>query len=299
MAKRILLFLLTNLLVISVITVIFYLIGYQGYDVSEYGIDYTGLMIFCLVWGMGGSFVSLAISRWSAKRMMRVQLVEGTTSDPRINHLLQTVENLSRAAGLPMPEVGIYDSPEVNAFATGPSKKRSLVAVSSGLLQRMRPAEVEGVLGHEMAHIANGDMVTMTLLQGVVNAFVMFLARVVAFAIDQFLRDRNDGHGLGFFAQYMLIMLFQTIFMMFGMIVIAGFSRHREYRADAGSAQLAGREKMIAALEALKATAELVDPEPERSVATMKIASPGSIMRLYATHPPLEERIQRLQTFTG
>ncbi len=299
MAKRILLFLLVNFLVISVISVIFYLIGYQGYDVGQYGVDYTGLMIFCLVWGMGGSFVSLAISRWSAKRLMGVQLVEGTTSDPRINNLVQTVGNLSRAAGLPMPEVGIYDSPEVNAFATGPSKKRSLVAVSSGLLGRMRPEEVEGVLGHEIAHIANGDMVTMTLLQGVVNAFVMFLARAVTFAIDQFLRDRNEGGGLGFFAHFMLIMFFQSVFMMFGMIVIAGFSRHREFRADAGSAQLAGREKMIAALQALKGTAELVEPKPERSVATMKIASPGSFMRLYSTHPPLDDRIERLQTFTG
>ncbi len=299
MAKRILLFLFVNFLVISVITLIFYLIGFQGYDITETGIDYTGLMIFCLVWGMGGSFVSLSISRWSAKRMMGVQLVEGTTSDPRVNHLIQTVENLSRAAGLPMPEVGIYDSPEVNAFATGPSKKRSLVAVSSGLLQRMRPDEVEGVLGHELAHVANGDMVTMTLLQGVVNAFVMFLARVVAFAIDQFLRDRNEGQGLGFFAQYMLIMFFQSIFMMFGMIVIAGFSRHREFRADVGSAQLAGREKMISALQALKGTAELVEPKPERAVATLKIASPSGFMRLYATHPALDDRIARLQTFAG
>ncbi|MBW2712635.1 MAG: protease HtpX [Deltaproteobacteria bacterium] len=297
MAKRIGLFLLTNLLVILVVTAIFQIFGIGRYT-TQHGIDYPQLMIFCLVWGMAGSFISLAMSRWIAKKFMKVQLIDPDTSDPRAREMLQTVGRLAEAANIPMPEVGVYPSDEVNAFATGPSKSRSLVAVSMGMLQRMRREEVEGVLGHEIAHIANGDMVTMTLLQGVINAFVMFMARVIAFGIDQALKDRNNGRGLGFMGQFAVIMVLQTVFMALGMIVIAAFSRYREYRADAGSARLAGREKMISALEALKGTVELVETQSDRSVATMKIAG-GGFKSLWATHPPLDERIERLRNFQG
>jgi len=296
MAKRIFLFLILNFLVITVITLIFSIFNIGQYT-TAYGIDLTQLAIFCLVWGMVGSLISLWMSRWMAKSAMGVQLVSPDTRDPGARELVQIVARLAEAANLPMPEVGVYPSDEVNAFATGPSKSRSLVAVSSGLLRRMRHEEVEGVLGHEMSHIANGDMVTMTLLQGVVNAFVMFLARVVVFAIDQFLRDRDRGRGLGFFGQIVLIMIFQSVFMSLGMIVVAWFSRLREFRADAGSAALAGREKMIAALEALKGATELIDPREERALATLKISGRSRMMRLYATHPPLDERIERLKTF--
>jgi heat shock protein HtpX len=298
MAKRIGLFLLTNLLVILVVTIIFQVFGIGRYT-TQYGIDYGQLMVFCLVWGMAGALISLAMSRWIAKMFMKVQLIDPSTPDPHARELMQTVSRLAEAAGIPMPEVGIYPSDEVNAFATGPSKSRSLVAVSAGLLQRMRREEVEGVLGHEIAHIANGDMVTMALLQGVINAFVMFLARVIAFGIDQALRDRGNGRGgLGFMGQFVVIMLLQTVFMALGMIVIAAFSRYREYRADAGSARLGGREKMISALEALKGTVELVETKSDRSVATMKIAG-GGLKSLWATHPPLDERIERLRSFQG
>jgi len=298
MAKRIGLFLLTNLLVILVATIIFQVFGIGRYT-TQYGIDYGQLMVFCLVWGMAGALISLAMSRWTAKMFMKVQLIDPSTPDPHARELVQTVSRLAEAAGIPMPEVGIYPSDEVNAFATGPSKSRSLVAVSAGLLQRMRREEVEGVLGHEIAHIANGDMVTMTLLQGVINAFVMFLARVIAFGIDQAMRDRSNGRGgLGFMGQFVVIMLLQTVFMALGMIVIAAFSRYREYRADAGSARLGGREKMISALEALKGTVELVETKSDRSVATMKIAG-GGLKSLWATHPPLDERIERLRSFQG
>ncbi|HAR43341.1 MAG TPA: protease HtpX, partial [Bdellovibrionales bacterium] len=186
--KRISLFLLVNFLVIITISVILKLLGIQPY-LTAYGIDYGNLMAFCLVWGMGGAFISLALSRIIAKFAMGVKVIAPDTHDPALQDLVQMVHQLAKSAGLPaMPEVGIYNSPEVNAFATGPTKSRALVAVSTGLLQRMHRAEVEGVLGHEIAHVANGDMVTMTLIQGVVNAFVMFLARAIAFALAQAMR---------------------------------------------------------------------------------------------------------------
>src|SRR4051794_33069246 len=191
--KRIVLFLALNFVVMITISVILSVLGIRGYITSA-GIDYSQLMAFCLVWGMGGAFISLALSRVMAKWMMGVQVIDPNTRDPDLQQLLQTVYQLSRSAHLPaLPEVGIYDSPEVNAFATGPTKSRALVAVSTGLLSRMSQDELEGVLGHEIAHVANGDMVTMTLLQGVVNAFAMFLSRAIAFAIAQSMRgDRDD-----------------------------------------------------------------------------------------------------------
>jgi heat shock protein HtpX len=259
-------------------------------------------MAFCLVWGMGGAFISLGISRMMAKWTMGVRVIDPQTRDPELQSLVQRVHQLAKSAGLPaMPEVGIYDSPEINAFATGPTRSRSLVAVSTGLLQRMNQSEVDGVLSHEIAHVANGDMVTMTLVQGVVNAFAMFLARAIAYAIATATsgnRDREEGGGFSngtyFIAQFVL----EMIFLVLGSIVVAWFSRYREFRADRGGARIGGRDQMIAALQALRRTYDSVNPNSssQASVQTLKISNHGSgIFRLFSTHPPLEERIERLE----
>jgi len=317
-AKRIFLFLAVNLLVTLTISLIASLLGFGhfggmggGYGGGGYGYGYghryygSGLNVqslayFCFFYGMVGAFVSLALSRVMAKWMMGVQIVDPNTTDPELQRLVQTIHNLARGARLPaMPEVGIYDSPEVNAFATGPTKSRALVAVSSGLLARMDQGEIEGVLGHEITHVSNGDMVTMTLIQGIVNAFVMFLSRIVAFAIMQAMRgDRDEREGGGFSGGMYFIVQFvlEIVFMILGSIVIATFSRWREYRADAGGARLAGRGNMIAALEKLRRTYELVDTSSQPAVQTLKInGRPQGMMRFFASHPPLEDRIARLQ----
>jgi heat shock protein HtpX len=295
--KRIFLFIAVNALVMLTVSLLLNLLGVRPY-ITQYGIDYQQLMAFCLVWGMGGAFVSLALSRIMAKFMMGVKVVDPRTTDPQLSELVQTVHHLARSAGLPkMPEVGIYDSPEVNAFATGPTKSRALVAVSTGLLQRMRQEEINGVLGHEIAHVANGDMVTMTLIQGVVNAFVMFLARAIAFAITMTGRRDEEGesHGPGM-SYYIVQFVLEIAFMILGSMVVAWFSRWREFRADVGGARLAGRDNMIQALERFRRTFEDVDPGAQPAIAALKISSkPGGIMRLFSTHPPLEERIARLQ----
>jgi len=294
--KRILLFLVVNTLVVLTISLVLSLFGVN----SRLGPGRFGsLMVFCLIWGMGGAFISLAISRLAAKWFMGVRVVDPNTSDPNLRELVQMIHRLAQRAGLPeMPEVGIYDSPEVNAFATGPNRSRSLVAVSAGLLNSMRVSEVEGVLGHEIAHIANGDMVTMTLIQGVINAFVMFLARALAFVVSQAMRSRDDDRGGSYFLQFVLIQLFQFIFSLLGFIVVCWFSRQREFRADAGGARYAGRERMIGALQALRRVHEGPAPAVAQadSFRTLKISGhPGGIWSLFSTHPPLEERIARLE----
>jgi heat shock protein HtpX len=295
MFRRVLLFLAVNFLVMITLSVILNVLGIRPY-LDANGINYEALLGFCLVWGMGGAFISLALSRTMAKMMMGVRVVDPNTTDPTLRQLVQTVQTLARSAQIPMPEVGIYESPEVNAFATGPTKSRSIVAVSTGLLQRMDQQEVSGVLSHEVAHIANGDMVTMTLLQGVVNAFVMFLARILAYAAAQALRGRDeDGRGMSYGIYFMTQMLFEIVFMIAGSMVVAWFSRYREFRADAGGARVGGRENMINALEALRRNVERVDPQAQPAVATLKISGRGGFLRLFATHPPLEERITRLR----
>jgi heat shock protein HtpX len=294
--KRIGLFFLVNILVIVTLSFVLRLLNIQPY-ITPYGINYNSLMGFCLVWGMGGAFISLAMSRIMAKWMMGVKVIDLNTRDPHEQDLLSTVHNLAKNAGLSkMPEVGIYQSPEVNAFATGPTRSRSLVAVSSGLLSRMNKEEAEGVLGHEIAHIANGDMVTMTLLQGVVNAFVMFLARAIAFAVLRGGREK-EGQGGSYFAYYITVFVLEMVLMVFGSMVVSWFSRYREFRADAGGAHLAGRGKMIAALEKLHSTYEVRDPDTQQaSFQALKISSRSNGWKqFFSTHPPLEERIQRLR----
>ncbi|MCL4154878.1 UNVERIFIED_CONTAM: hypothetical protein GTU68_054283 [Idotea baltica] len=254
-------------------------------------------MIFCLVWGMVGSFISLLLSRFMAKKMMGVQVID-PTSNNNYTWLVQMIHDLARRANLPkMPEVGVYESPDVNAFATGPSKSKSLVAVSTGLLNHMNKEEVEGVMAHEIAHIQNGDMVTMTLLQGIINAFVMFFARVIAFAISTRVKDEMRG-----MVNFGVVIVLQIVFGILGSLITARFSRHREFRADAGSAKLCGRSKMIAALKSLQNIKGKIDvPDEPASVAAFKISgsNTSSFKLLWSTHPPLEKRIESLEKFVN
>ena len=291
MGKRIFYFLITNILVLLTISIILTLTGGWNYITAQ-GIDYGALLTFSAVIGFAGSFVSLAISRWIAKKMMGVQVIDPNAPEHEYERsVVEKVHRLSRAAGLlHMPEVGIYHSPEVNAFATGPSKKRSLVAVSAGLLNEMDDDAVEGVIAHEVAHIANGDMVTMTLLQGVVNTFVVFLSRIVAFAVSRFVRSE-----IAPIVHFLSIIVFQIAFSLLGSIVVNAYSRHREYHADKGGADLAGKDKMRHALEMLKAyTGRASSGNEQTAVATMMINSKKKKSMLFSTHPDIDERIRRL-----
>ncbi len=294
--KRIFLFLAVNMIVILTISFILRLLNIQPFF-SSYGIDYTALLAFCFVWGMVGSIISLLLSKNMAKWMMGVKIINPSTNIAEYKELLETIERLSKDAGLSYcPEVGIYESKEVNAFATGATKKHSLIALSSTLLQRLDRSEVEAIVGHEISHIANGDMVTMTLIQGIVNAFVMFLARALAFTISGLGRDRNRSSSFG--GYMMLVFLFEIIFMIFGSIIVSAFSRYREYRADAGGARLAGKEKMIQALKSLKSLEELKDAMTAKpAFQVLKISSPlkRGLVKLFATHPLIEKRIERLE----
>lgn len=293
--KRIFLFILTNILVMVTVSIVLRVLGIGNY-LTAAGINYSSLMIFCLIWGFVGSGISLMLSKFMAKTMMGVQIVDDRG---QYGDLVRRVHALSRAAGLTkMPEVGIYHSPEVNAFATGPSKNNSLVAVSTGLLQQMNSDEVEGVLAHEVAHVANGDMVTMALIQGVINAFVMFFARIAAFALQNFLngeRDENErapvGGGL---AYHISVMVFEIAFSFLGMFVVAYFSRVREFRADKGGAQFAGRHKMVAALRRLQQKMDMID-DSQDNMKAMKIASKKGLMSFLSTHPSLDDRIAALE----
>ena len=294
MAKRVFLFLATNLAILLVLSVAMAVL--QSFGIFDFAGRQGGLLVICVVYGFGASFVSLLMSRWIAKRAMGVQLIDGASGNADLDWLYNTVGNLARQANLPMPEVGVYRSPEVNAFATGPSKKRSLVAVSTGLFEQMNRTEVEGVLAHEISHIANGDMVTMTLIQGVVNAFVIYLSHVVAGIVRNFLsgdRGRSSGGG-GLLVYYAVYFAAQILFGIVGSMITAGFSRQREFRADAGAAGLAGPGNMIAALRRLQASTQRVDTQ-NRELATLKIAGGRSLLQLLATHPPLEARIEALE----
>lgn len=288
--KRILLFLATNLLVMVTISFLTSLLGIQPYLTSN-GINHSALMQVCLLWGMAGAFISLALSRIMAKFAMGVQLVD---KQPEYAWLVSMVDQIRRKAQLStMPEVGVFQSPEPNAFATGPTKSRALVAVSTGLLQRMDKREVEAVLAHEVAHIANGDMVTMTLLQGVVNAFVMFFARAISFALSQNVKEESRA-----LVRMVTTMVLEIAFAFLGMIIVAWFSRKREYRADAGAARYASKEGMIAALQALKRNSSLVvekGNEPQ-AIQALKISGhSGGFWSLFSTHPALDDRIAALE----
>lgn len=290
MVKRIFLFIATNILVLLTISIAWQIISsFLNLDPAVMGM-YPVLMVWALVWGMGGAFISLWLSKFMAKLFMRVQIIDPNTTDSNLRTLIEMVHNLSRAARLPkMPEVGIYESPEVNAFATGPSKNNALVAVSTGLLQRMNREQVEGVIGHEIAHVANGDMVTMTLIQGIVNAFVLFFSRIVASIVGSQVESKNR-----YIVEFALSIVLQIIFGILGALIVNYFSRQREFRADLGSAKTAGREKMISALRALGSTTDLINTE-EKAFSSLKISGRQNWTALLSTHPSLEERIERLQ----
>lgn len=302
MLKRVFLFMAVNILVVLTISITLNVLIATGILPPIRGI--TGLLIFCSIFGFAGSFISLALSRVMAKMGMGVKVLDpANPGSPTAAWLVETVHRLATAAGLPvMPEVGVYGSPEVNAFATGPTKSRALVAVSTGLLERMDRDEVEAVLGHEMAHVANGDMVTLALVQGIVNTFVMFFARLAAMFVSSLLRgdrDREGGGGLDFVVNMVLIFVFEIAFSLLGMIAVSWFSRRREFRADEGGARLAGRDKMISALEALKRASGLVDDRAP-SLAAFKISGRrGGIRALFSTHPDLDVRIEALRKLTS
>lgn len=291
MGKRIFYFLVTNILVLLTISIVFNLVGgYIGVDGQIY---FVPLLIISAVIGFSGSLISLAMSRFIAKRVMGVQVIDPNNPRNEAERIvLEKVHRLSRAAGLThMPEAGIYYSPEVNAFATGPSKKRSLVAVSQGLLEEMDDDAIEGVIAHEVAHVANGDMVTMTLLQGVVNTFVVFFARIIAYAVSQVVRE-----DLAPVVHFIAVIVFQLVFSILGSLVVFAYSRHREFHADRGGADLAGRDKMRHALVMLKAYTERasIRPDEDTAVATMKINGAKKAAQLFSTHPDIDERIRRL-----
>ena len=290
MLKRLGLFLLTNFLVIFTVGIILAFV-LPALGINLEGI--TGLAIMCGVFGMVGAFISLAISRWMAKKAYKIRLIQANEQNYNLREIYEMVSRLSKKAGLPaVPEVGIYESPEPNAFATGPSKKRSLVAFSTGLLNSMDKSEAEAVAGHEIAHIANGDMVTMTLLTGIVNALVMFLARIIAMAVNNFLKSDDGEGGLGFFAYFLIVQLLQTVFMIFATIPIAAFSRYREYKADAGSAKITSPRAMANALKALASGKQIKTKEDSFAIA--KISSNRKVS-LWSTHPSIEDRVARLE----
>jgi heat shock protein HtpX len=293
MFKRIFLFALTNILVMVTISIVMSVLGIGNYLTAS-GIDYTALMVFCGLWGFVGSGISLLLSKFMAKRMTGLEIVDGRG---QYADLVNRVHSFARASGLTkMPEVGVYQSPEVNAFATGPSRNNSLVAVSSGLLNKMTSEEVDGVLAHEVAHIANGDMVTMALIQGVVNAFVMFFARIAAFAIQNAMSgDRDDDRPASSgMAYHLTVMVLEILFSFLGMFVVAYFSRLREFRADKGGAQYAGKQKMVGALRRLKTQIDFVD-DSQDALKSMKISSKKGLANFLSTHPSLDDRIAALE----
>jgi heat shock protein HtpX len=288
--KRIFLFLATNLAIVLVLSLTLRLLGVEPY-LTQQGLNLGSLLIFAAVMGMGGSFISLAISKWTAKRMTGAQVIETPATSTEL-WLVETVRRQAQAANIGMPEVAIYDSPDINAFATGMSRNKALVAVSTGLLQRMSRVEAEAVLGHEISHIANGDMVTLALIQGVVNTFVIFLSRVIGHAVDRIVFKSERAHGPAYFVTYIIA---ELVLGVLASIIVMWFSRRREFRADRGGATLAGRESMIAALQKLKLAQE--QPHlPEKMAAFGISGGQGlGLKRLFMTHPPLDERIAALR----
>ncbi len=290
--KRVLLFLLTNIAILVVLSIV---VSVLGLDRALYqnGLNLGALLGFSFIFGMGGAFISLAISKWMAKMAVGATVIEKPRNDTE-RWLLNTVHKHAQAANIATPEVAIYDSPEPNAFATGPSRNNSLVAVSTGLLRAMNADQASAVLGHEVSHVANGDMVTLTLIQGVLNTFVIFLSRVIGYIVDRALHRDGEGGGYGI-GYFVTVIVTQILLGILASTVVYWFSRRREYRADAGGAYLAGKANMIGALEALQRS---VEPEhmPEQ-VAALGISGvrKGGLRMLFASHPPMEDRIAALR----
>ena len=293
MIKRIALFLITNIAVLVLLSVTMRLLGIDHYlSQSGSGLNLQALLVFAAVIGFGGSFISLAMSKWSAKFLTGAKVIDSPRSDVEI-WLVTTVQRQANQAGIGTPDVAIYDSPDVNAFATGMSRNNALVAVSTGLLKNMKRDEAEAVLAHEVSHVANGDMVTLALIQGVINTFVIFLARVIGYVVDRAVFKTERGHGPAF---WITSILAEIILAVLASIIVMWFSRRREFRADAGGASLAGREKMISALQRLQATYE-PSALPDQIKAFGISGGQGmGLKRLFMSHPPLSERIAALRS---
>ena len=287
--KRVLLFLATNLAIMLVLSISVRLLGIQPY-LGAHGLNLGALLAFAAIMGFGGALISLAISKWSAKRAMGVRVIESPETSAEF-WLVETVRKHAREAGIDMPEVGIYDAPEINAFATGMRRNAALIAVSSGLLEQMTRAEAEAVIGHEVAHAANGDMVTMALVQGVVNTFVIFFSRIIGHLVDRLVFKTERGNGP---AYYVTMIIAELVLGILASMIVMWFSRQREFRADEGGARLAGRENMIAALERLKLAHTA--PLPDKMAAFGIAGDIGDgLKKLFMTHPPLDERIASLR----
>jgi heat shock protein HtpX len=291
MLKRVGLFVATNLAVVLVLSIVLRLLGVDSLlEQRNAGINYEGLLILSLVFGFGGAFISLAMSKWMAKRSTGARVITRPANDAEA-WLVSTVERLARQAGVEPPEVAVYDSPDMNAFATGARRNAALVAVSTGLLRGMQKDEIEAVLGHELSHVANGDMVTLTLIQGVLNTFVIFVSRIVGHVVDKVVLRNDRGYGLGYFAA---VIVAQLVLGILASIIVMWVSRMREFRADAGSARLNGREPMIRALTRLQQGAPAQLP---KTLQAFGIAGGGKqgFMRLFMSHPPIPERIEALR----
>ena len=291
--KRILLFVATNLAVVLLLGMVARLLGVDRF-LYQSGLNLTSLLIFAAIFGMGGSLISLLMSKWVAKRSVGAQIIEQPRTQTE-RWLVETVRRQAQAAGIGMPEVALYSSPEPNAFATGANRNAALVAVSTGLLEQMATEEVEAVLGHEVSHVANGDMVTLSLIQGVLNTFVIVLARVVGYAVDQALSSRDEersGPGIGYWITSMIL---EILFGMLASLIVMWFSRYREFHADAGGARLAGRGKMIAALERLQQLHEPSQLPSQMAAFGINGGLGEGLRKLFMTHPPLEERIAALR----
>jgi heat shock protein HtpX len=292
--KRVLLFIVTNIAVILVLSIIVKILGVDQFLYAN-GINYVSLLIFAGLFGFGGSFISLAISKWMAKWSTGAQVIMQPRSDIEI-WLVNTVKKQASQAGIGMPEIAVFESDSPNAFATGMNKNNALVAVSTGLLQTMKRDEVEAVLGHEISHVANGDMITLSLIQGIVNTFVIFISRIVGYFVDRVILKNEEGHGLGFFITTIVA---QIVFGILASIIVMWFSRQREFRADEGGAKLAGAGSMIAALESLQRSSHEPLPDQIKAFGISGKPSTSGLKLLFMTHPPLEDRIEALKRSAG
>jgi heat shock protein HtpX len=293
MFKRIMLFVITNLAIVFVLSIVLSLLGVgRILDERGVGLDISNLVVFAAVFGFGGSLISLAISKWTAKRLTGARVI--TTPGNEVERwLVQTVQRQADRAGIGMPEVAVYDAPDMNAFATGMRRNSALVAVSTGLLRAMNRDEAEAVLAHEVSHVANGDMITLALIQGVVNTFVIVLSRVAGFLVDRVVFKTERGHGPAFFITSILA---QLVFGILASVIVFWFSRRREFRADAGGADLAGRDKMVAALERLRLGVNQPHLPDQMAAFGISGGMKHGLTRLFMTHPPLEERIEALKS---
>lgn len=294
--QRIFLFLVTNIAVLAVFGIVLRIFGVESLlDERGVNLEYRSLLIYAAALGFGGALVSLALSKWTAKRLTGARVIQ-TARTAEEKWLLETVARQAREAGIGTPEVAIYDAPDMNAFATGARRNHALVAVSVGLLRKMKKEEVEAVLAHEVSHVANGDMITLALLQGVINTFVIALSRIIGHVVDRVLLKNRHGHGPGF---WITAIIAELILAVLASIIVMWFSRRREFRADAGGAKLAGRSAMIAALQRLKTTARGPHLPDQMAAFGISGALGGGVKKLFMTHPPLDARIAALREWDG